>query len=613
MFRNLVCLICLVCSVSFASALEIPRFYGQEIIVTAARLPQLSTTSPWNVDVIPQEALRGKTNLGEVLREIPGIDIKSSGYLGSVTSSRLRGSTSQQVLVLIDGKRANSPLLGMIDLGDILLDNVERIEVARAPLSALYGSDAIGGVVNVITKKKDNAFTVAYGTYNTQKANLSLGGTAISLIKSDGFRQNGDYTAQQIGQKLGWALRGIGDVGMSLTYYNSDKGVPGVPNSQTDLYSASTPGDRQKDQNLFADLSLNRKDGDLMTEAKIYYNNLYEYSRYYDFFAQNFIDSDFRTEQKAVELTQSRDFKNSFTLLHGIEAREDSGRSTYAGNHSVDNYALFGQMQFNNKNLNLVTGARVDAHSTFGSVVSPRIGINYEFLNDCSLKASAGSAFKAPTLNDLFYNNPTWFTFGNPNLSPERSQSAEIGIEKRFGRLLSFSFNYYLSSISDLILWDYDPLTYTTRVKNVGAVEGRGGELELKYQATPMLEMFANYTLQKTQDVKDTNPANVGKNTPYSPETKYTAGVKVLENVRITSTYVGPRFADGANTISLPEYSLVSLWAGKEFKGYLISLNIDNLFNQVYYETVGYRPATYAQLPYPMPGRRIAVSIGGKI
>jgi outer membrane receptor protein involved in Fe transport len=128
-----------------------------------------------------------------------------------------------------------------------------------------------------------------------------------------------------------------------------------------------------------------------------------------------------------------------------------------------------------------------------------------------------------------------------------------------------------------------------------------------------MLEIFANCTLQKTQDVKDASPANVGKNTPYSPETKYTAGVKVLENVRITSTYVGPRFADGANIVSLPEYSLVSLWAGKEFKGNLIALNIDNLFNQVYHETVGYHPTTYAQLPYPMPGRRITVSIGGKI
>ena len=612
-FIGFIFLVSLVGLVSCASAFEIPRFYGQEVVITALRLPQLNTESPWNVDVISKEALNGKTNLGEALRSVPGIDIKSSGYLGSVASARLRGSTSQQVLVLIDGKRINSPLLGMIDLGDVLFNNVDKIEVARAPLSALYGSDAIGGVINVITKKKESAFSLSSGSYNTQKAGLSLGGTSFSLVRSDGFRQNGDYAAQEISQNLGWDLPGMGKVGLDLAYYNSDKGVPGVPNSPLDPLSASTPGDRQKDQNLFTGLSLKRSDGELETEAKIYYNNYYEYSHSYNFYSQLFENSDFRTEQKVAEVTQSRDFTRNLSLLHGIEAREDSGRSTYAGSHVIDNCALYGQMQFNQEKFDLVMGGRIDDHSAFGAVISPRIGANIKLADDLIFRASAGSAFKAPTLNDLFYNNSVWQMYGNPSLSPERSRSVEMGLDKSFGKTAKMSLRYFSTSITDLILWDYDSSTYITRVKNVGAVEVRGGEAELQYHATPLLNIFAGCTLQRSQDTNDINPAYIGKDAPYSPGIKYNVGVEAAGAVRVTAAYIGPRFVDGANAIKLSEYTLVNVWAGREFGNYSLSLNIDNLFDQDYYETVGYHPVTFDQLGYPMPGRVMTVSIGGKI
>ncbi|HTY13592.1 MAG TPA: TonB-dependent receptor [Candidatus Omnitrophota bacterium] len=612
-FCRLVCLIGLVCMIGPSSAFDLPRFYGNEVVVTALRLPQLNTDSPWSVDVISKEALVGKSNLGQALRELPGLDIKSSGYLGSVASARARGSTSQQVLTLIDGRRLDSPLLGMFDLGDILLANTDRIEVVRAPLSALYGSDAIGGVVNVITRNEENSFSISAGSYNTQKASLSIGGTDLSLIRSDGTRQNGDYSAQQFGQKLGWDVSGVGTVNAGLSYYNADKGVPGVPVSESDPHSASTPGDRQKDQNLSADISLKRDDGGLKTEAKLYYNNLYEYSRYYDFFALQFTDSDFRTEQKSFELTQSRDFTRNLNLLHGIEAREDSGRSSYAGTHSIDNYALFGQMKYSLPALDLVAGARADQHSAFGAVINPRAGVNIKLADDLRLRASTGTSFKAPTLNDLYYNNAAWQTYGNSALAPERSRSAEIGIEKELGDKASIGMNYFVNSITDLILWDWDLTTNITRAKNIGAVEARGGELEAKYQATPLLDLFANCTLQKSEDTRDTDPASVGKNTPYSPEMKYNIGAEVPGNVRIIASYVGERFADGANTVKLPAYSLVNLWAAREFGNYTVSLSVDNLFDQSYYETVGYNPVTYARLGYPMPGRVMTVSIGGKL
>ena len=162
-------------------------------------------------------------------------------------------------------------------------------------------------------------------------------------------------------------------------------------------------------------------------------------------------------------------------------------------------------------------------------------------------------------------------------------------------------------------MWDWDLATNITRAKNVGAVEARGVEFEGQYDLTPALNLFANYTWQKTEDSKDLNPAYVGKATPYSPENKYNLGLKLLKLVKITASYVGERYADSGNTIKLPEYTIMNLWVGRDFKGCRASLAIDNLFNQVYYESVGYHPTTYAQLKYPMPGRRVTISIGGQI
>ncbi|MFA4905855.1 MAG: TonB-dependent receptor [Candidatus Margulisiibacteriota bacterium] len=592
------------CNLSFA--LDLPRFYGEEITVTATRLPQLQLSSPWNVTVIKD--LGNKVTLGEALREVPGIDVKANGYLGSVTTARLRGSTSQQVLVLLNGRRINSPLLGMIDLNDVLLDNAEKIEVARAPLSALYGTDAIGGVINVITRKTDKEFKLTYGTYGTQQIKLAYGGATLGYVRSEGFRQNSDYTAQNFQQTLSW-----NDLDLKLNFYNADKGVPRVPNLESDPYSASTPNDRQKDQNLFADLLYKRQAGPVSTQARFYQNQLYEQFHSYNFFTLAFDDTDYRTIQQGVELQQTLDVSKNSNLIYGIEARQDRGASFYAGDHTVSNYAGFGQIQLGNRSFNLVAGTRMDKHSTFGYTMNPRVGVSALVPGDLTLRASLGNAFKAPTLNDLYWNDPVWQMFGNVDLLPEKSQTAELGLSKIFFDRLDLALNYYTTSITDLILWDWDITTNITRAKNVGAVEVRGTECEGTYKLSPLLDLFANYSWERSEDVKDVTAAYVGKRTPYSPEDKFNVGLKAAEHLKIVLSHVGERFADGGNTIKLPGYTVVNIWAGRKVSGLDASLSIDNLTNQVYYESVGYHPTTFAQLKYPLPGRRVTVSIGGQL
>ena len=141
--------------ISHSSFALVPRFVGQEVVVTALRVPRLKSSLPWNTETFSRKQIEesSATTLGDVVRSVSGLSVKSNGGLGGQVSSRFRGSNTSQVLVLLNGNRINSPTLGSADLGDFLLTDVEKIEVVKAPLSAVYGADAVGGVVNVITRK----------------------------------------------------------------------------------------------------------------------------------------------------------------------------------------------------------------------------------------------------------------------------------------------------------------------------------------------------------------------------------------------------------------------------------------------------------------------------
>lgn len=601
-------------NLSFAAA-EGPVFYGEEVVVTALRLPVPRSFSPWPVEVIKAEDL--KLTLADSLRDTTGTDVKTTGFLGSVASVRLRGSSAQQVLVLRDGMRINSPLLGMADMGDILMLDTEKVEVAKFPLSSIYGSDAVGGVVNVITRRpqgNEKEFTLSSGSYATAQYGLTYGNefyglkslTLANYILSPGFRQNGDYSGGALTQKFAFEKWGNWELG--LNYYKADKGVPGVPDTDSNPWSASTPGNRQKDENMVLSAVNEMQFGNLKQKINIYDNLLTQKYRQYNFFTTLFEDTEYRTDQYGLDFSQ-----NVGPYLYGAEFRHDLGESPYAGNHAAQNGALFFQENLMTEVMGIVVGTRMDKHSICGYSMNPRVGASVKLPGDTVLRASAGTAFKTPTLNDLYWSDPIWQMYGNAALSPEKSQSLGLGAEKKFGESASLSLDYYRTSITDLILWDWDIVTNITQAKNVGGAETYGFEAKYEQKFGKGLLGFASATLQEVLDEKDITAANVGKLIPYSPRLKYSAGVKLLNNIALTLRYVGDRFADAGNLVKVPEYTLVDLSLKRDFGAYHAGLDIDNLFNQVYYESVGYHPVTYARSMYPMPGRRITVNFGGSL
>jgi len=589
-------------SVCFAQ--QALRFYGEEIVVTAIRLPRLKSKLPWDTDVIIRkeiEASSAKT-LGDIIRSKSGLSVKSNGGLGSQVSARFRGANSSQILVLLNGNRINSPSLGSFDLNDILLGDVERIEIVKSPLSAIYGADAVGGVVNVITQRPtETAKTnvgVGYGEFSTSDFNVNVSGphyylSAASLYTA-GSRINSDYKAEDFNVRLS---NEYFDLGMKK--YNANKGLPGS-------LDYLTPQARQTDANLFYDLTykpprLGLKIALSQAELKQHYINPGSFPP---------IDTTNNTVTTLTDIQQ--DFGQ---LLLGVEFRKDMSNGSNSGDNQIENNAVYVQKELEWEHLNIVLGAREDLSQVYGSYLSPRIGFVLEPVMQSTLKFSWGSSYKVPTINDLYWTKLTetsnWSgvtyistTEGNPNLRAETAGSFDISLEKNFGDNTNARISYFYNDIVDLIRWSTTYVSSTefiTSPQNVSSALIQGFELGIDTQMSDRVKVFTNLTYQAAKDKSTEKYLN------YASNLQGNLGVNIKGYGKIGCDllvkYVGERYADLANTTSLAPYTVVDLAVTKQLGRFDLKLAIDNLFNQSYAESYGFTDV------YPMPGRRYNISV----
>lgn len=602
---------------SFALSSSLPYFYSEEIIVTALRIPQKKADSPWDVTVIDQEKIKayGLETVGDALRLVSGLDIYAAGGQGALVTARIKGSNASQVLILRDGCRINNPLLGTLDLGDILLNDVERIEVVSAPLSSVYGSDALSGVINIITKKNAKtsplALGVSIGSVNLQKVDLSFGDESyiVSALydKTNGFRQNSDYLARKLS-----ISKQLKDFRLIAEYFDADKGVPGVPDSANNPYSASTPNNRQQDSNL----NLSAVFENNLLSGQIYRYTTQQKYHEYNFLTTTFADYLYNTGQTGINLQSKSSFKDAVTLLYGLEYRLDNGESTNIGQQNTNNYAVYLSLQNNSGPIALDLGLRQDVHSKAGGALSPRLGVTLKPYEDLKFFTNVATAFRAPTLNELYWNDPIWNMFGNQNLKPETAVEIELGMSKYFSQTSSFDLVLFSRQIKDQILWEFNSTTFVTQARNVGATQVSGCELKNQLNIVPGLDMFLNATLQNAIDQEDTTATNVGKDIPYSPRTKANLGLNwknQLGQMSFLTKYVGERYGDAANNTKLAEYTVVDLKIDRNINNFDVYAKINNLFNASYAEAIGYHPVTYAISEYPMPGRNFAFGVNYRL
>lgn len=589
-------------------AQEIPTYQLGKIIVTATKTEQYQAEVGSSTTVITEEELskKGKTFVLDVLRDTPGVSVMQSGSFGGTASLYLRGSKSGYTLVMIDGVEVNDPMSidRSFDFAHLLTDGIQKIEIVRGPQSTLYGSDAIGGVINIITKKgkgkpKWQALFEG-GSYNTFKEALSYEGSNekfnyyFSLIRldSDGISKAKDGAEDDAYRNITFSTRlgyQILDTDLDLVFHYID-----VKYDYDDGAYLDDPNKTGWWKNIISKITLNQTMNSFWD-----YKLSFSYSktkRMYrddpDDIDTGMWDSD-NTHNWYIGDNKKFEWQNNFipvegnTITAGFEYEEERGFSDGRNSwdrfdrKSVDNKGYYLQDQINLQDKFFATvGIRVDDHELFGTETTYKVSTAY-FISQTGtrLKANWGTGFKAPSLYQLYSS------YGNPDLEPDKSNSYDFGFEQSLlNNKIFFSLTYFHNNFKNMV--DFDMSTF--KYKNIGRVKTKGIETELSFDFWKDLKIGINYTYLDTEN-KET-----GKELGRRPKHQATFNINYRfsdkGNLNISATYVGSRWDDDANTKKLKQYAKVDFTITYKLTGnFQIFAKAENLFDKDYMQIRGYK------------------------
>jgi len=567
------------------------------LIVTPTRMSQPLDQTIADTSVLDEQEIRnsGAPDMPTLLRSLPGVEVVQSGGLGSVSSTFLRGTNSNQVLVLLDGVRIGSATTGTTALEHIMLDSIERIEVVRGNVSSLYGSEAIGGVIQIFTKQGHGAPAVSasagIGSYGTQRLTAGysgeLGDTSFSVnagkVKTDGVSaidpllapnanpNNNGYDNDTFDAQVKHLINADHSLSASLfstrgnSSYDNAYGLPAdINNTLASIDKVSLASDDQLGVMWHSSVRL----------------------------AQGSDES--RNYTNGVQTSRFQTRNNQFAWQNNLKIA-DSQHMDLALEHlgqTVSSDMIFTQTS---RNVNSLLGGyvgeygaqqvqlnlRQDRYSDFGTANTGLLGYGFSFADNWRGTASVSNAFKAPTFNDLYY--PLSFGYqGNPDLQPERSKNTEVGLHYAANgqRVDAVYFN---NRISDLIACN----AACTTVINIDQAQINGQELSYAGDFGNSL-LKANATWQNPRDTAtgqalQKRARKFGSIAVSNSFGSGTAGAELK--------YSGPRpdFDYASAPVSLPGYTLINLSAGYKIdKNINLSLRVDNLFDRDYSDAYGY-------------------------
>ncbi len=577
-----------------------------KIVVTPSRIEESSGDVGRVVDVVTSQEMEseGAQDLADALTDFTSVNISSYGGLNATKSIRMRGSTAAQVLVLMDGRPINNPRDGEADLSNIPLDDIARVEVMHGPGSSLYGSSAMGGVVNIITKKppKEGMKTELYSSFGTARTYVErmLNGARISKFgylisggyqSSQGFRENSELNAKDCNLKLEYEPNSENNLKLNSGFYKSRVGTPG-PTSYFD------PDDKQDTLNRFFDFNWGFKpDETTGISAKAYQNyDRLEFIENSTTYTKNIHG----TTVRGFDLQLDKQLLDAYGIVCGFNYVKNMNDSTTSAKHeyNVTSGYLENRLDLFDKKLNVNLSARLDDYSNFGTEVNPSLSGIYKFNEIVKLHGLISRSFRAPTFNDLYWPANYYYDSGgvlvygeegNLNLKPEKGITEELGSEVRINRYLVSGLTYFHSDFKQLIQWS--PENKVWRPQNVSSAVIDGIELENKISISDNLALDINYTYLIARDV-DTHKYLV-----YQPMNKVDACLKYHGynglTIELKGQFTGQRFGDATNTDKVKQFFVLGASVSKKFKtGFTCFANIDNLLNRKYEVNQG----------YPMPG-----------
>ncbi len=555
-----------------------------EVIVTATRTPIAQDAALASVSVIDRVTIEqsGSNDVLTLLRSQAGVDIVRGGGLGQQTSVFMRGSNSNHVLVLIDGVRVASATTGAYAWEQLPLAQIERIEIVRGPRAALFGSDAIGGVVQIFTRRANGpSGLLGVASHDTWLGEAGFGqrsesggfGVRAALSDSAGFSaQNADgfsfdpdrdgYQQQSLNADAAWigdSLRLDGQLLHSESEIEFDQGESSLDASSLNLTLAG--GGQQP---WLVQLARSRE-------------NLHTA----DFFSR------FETRRTQLEAQRTQPLGEHGEWLYGLSLVEDDGRSidTFEGAAVYDDSrrqrALFTSWRDSAAALDWELGVRHDNYDSFGGETSLQAALGWRIEGGPRLRASGGEGFRAPTLNELYSPGFSGFFAGNPNLGPERSRAFELGADWQ-GERVDLSLSAYRNRVEGLIDFSGGEMFQAINIRRATL---RGVELEAR---APIGEwqLTANLGWQQARD-EDTDSALLRR-----PARKASASIEHAIGrgrfgLEVHAVSARPEFAG-----ALPGYALLGGWLHWPLaNAFSVDLRLDNALDNDYTLVRGFNTA----------------------
>lgn len=557
-----------------------------EVVVTASRMEETHTASVVTVITAKELKAQGVTNVADALREVPGVMVTQNGF-GGLASVFVRGAGNGQAVIMIDGVPVYDP--SGTSKGDfsaflphLSIENIDRIEIVRGPQSVLYGSSAMAGVINIITKKGKGKPQIAGrfegGSFNTFTETLGFSGANESVsynLNLQRFDSSGisktpvepdkdGYRFNNVGGSLTASINEKVEVGTSFSYLGAEQGLDGWDNFEKSRLGFVQTYYKQEVLPWW------------QQTLKLAYTNTH---RTYPS-SSSFYDGDLYF----LSWQHNFDVLPYLRAVMGFDYQQERANTNSMDEKTQDERAWFGEMVFDWQNVYFNAGVRYDRHQTAGDKVTYRLAGSYLLPTQTKFHASFGTGFRAPSLFQLYAKQ-----YGNPNLTPEKSQGYDVGISQSFfDKKVEADVTYFFNWFKDLItFWRLG------KYQNVAAAHTKGIEFSLNVTPASWLKFSTNYTWLNAEDITKHSWL------PRRPMHKASGTLTFLWHKKadfsLTGVYFGKRFDGDNNQNPLGGYFIVNLAARYYPTSYVtLSLRIQNLLDRDYEEIKGYNALPFA-------------------
>ena len=595
----------------------------ENILVSASLLPITSKRSANAITIIGSDQIKNRAvvSVSDLLRDVAGLAVSRSGVQGSQTQIRVRGGEANHLLVLIDGVEVNNPSQNdEFNWGNLVASDIERIEVIRGPQSSMLGSDAMAGVVNIITRSADQPLSTnifsEIGSFNTQNNGISIGlkdgafdmRLGISDLQTDGDNisrsgsEKDGYENTNLNLKSGWRVSNQLNLTLAarqsdgINEFDADINFDSLIDDQDDLSKFLSSTKRLKadysslDGHWQHQLSIARS----TNENAEFNGNIPGTATYSNKDQQRLVSSLLWGElnhrlsflvEREEEKFQQRGVINDYGIFGIYDPNQKRSRDT-------DSMALEYRADISDK-LTVAASTRYDDNSEFNTGNTSRIEAIYQINDSLRMRSAYGTAIKNPTFTERFgfYTN----FIGNPSLEPEQSSNWELGIDQQFlGGHSSISFTLFNSELEREIDGNFmDPVTFRyTSVNRAGLSKRQGMELTTLNQFNDAVSLNFSYTYTDAVE-SDGNYRYVDevRRPRHTGSLNLSWQVKDTLHINTNAQHNGSQIdVVYPENVKLADYTLINLSANyKATQNLDIYIRFDNLFDESYEEVFSYQ------------------------